>query len=212
MRMHFSYAFHLPSLLLSLSQYNLLSDKQTNKRTITFDITMDNDYQRHIDYSMNLSQSFWSSYNAHINTFGDFGRQKCNLQVQENSKLNEITPLFAISDTDKAYEEFIKKTRAHQESVRRDKLKRKRKLGGDEDYNYVDISQINTLVQDNLARVPNKHDDNDSYTYNLIWNDSEKEKIRGMEIAIDDDFNRMIKQLKPHFWPAIPINLKPYCK
>lgn len=121
------------------------------------------------------------------------------------------------SETDKAYQEFIKVTRAHQ--AERERLKRLKKDKNPEEVleeYYKDVSQVNTLVEDNLAQIPNQGDEDDlarqkqAHLIKLYGSHEAYERIRSMEMYIDRQFKEACLEQNPNYWPAIPINARPY--
>ena len=121
------------------------------------------------------------------------------------------------TDPAQEYARFIQITRKHQ--ANREKQKRLASKSKPEltDEYYIDISQLDTLTQDNLVNVPSKEDDsNDSGAeqveklVKLYGSQDSFERIRSMEMNIDEHFKRKCKELSPYYWPVIPINTKPY--
>ena len=113
------------------------------------------------------------------------------------------------------YEEFIKATRKHQADRERTKRLELKKNPPIEEY-YIDISQVNTLVEANLTEAPergdeiSKADERERKLVELYGSRESYEKIRSLEMHLDDQFRRKCRDLKPHYWPVIPINPKPY--
>lgn len=110
------------------------------------------------------------------------------------------------------YEKFIEVTRKHQtQRERQKKIALKKQPQADEPY-YIDISQLDTLVQDNLVAIPDRGDDGSAAEKLIKMYGSREayEKIRSMEMNIDDYFKRKCKELSPFYWPVIPINPRPY--
>lgn len=98
------------------------------------------------------------------------------------------------------YLEFIEQTRRHQ--LEREKAKKKElaeKLSSQSDEYYLDISQVNTLVEDNLVEPPQ-----------LDEPEIERREQSPLEMYIDEQFRLKCGELRPSYWPAVPINLKPY--
>lgn len=126
-----------------------------------------------------------------------------NMQNGEQQKYN------------KDYAEFIKITRKHQaERERQKKLALKKNPPSAEEY-YIDISQIDTLVQDNLVEAPQRQQSNSSKRQEeklikLYGSRETFERIRSMEMNIDGYFRSKCKELSPFYWPVIPINPRPY--
>lgn len=81
---------------------------------------------------------------------------------------------------------------------------------------YIDISQVNTLILDNLVEAPSKCDPKsklqarEKKLTELYGCKDSYEKIRSLEMNIDDYFKTKCKELSPYYWPVIPINPKPY--
>lgn len=114
------------------------------------------------------------------------------------------------------YLEFIAVTRKHQAERERAKKLELKKNPPIEEY-YIDVSQVNTLVIDNLVEAPSKNDDSAKLNSNkekkLIEYYGSKEsyeRIRSLEMNIDDNFKKKCRELSPYYWPVIPINPKPY--
>jgi hypothetical protein len=116
---------------------------------------------------------------------------------------------------DAEYEAFIRVTRQHQverERAKRQELERNPPI----DEYYIDISQVNTLVEANLNEAPSREDptskaqERDEKLIKFYGGREAFEKIRSMEMHVDDHFKTMCQLLKPHYWPVIPINPKPY--
>lgn len=114
------------------------------------------------------------------------------------------------------YLEFIKITRKHQE--RRERLKKKElKKKPELETWYQDISQVNTVVEDNLVEVPDKNDgpiskalQREEKAIKLYGNREAYNRIRSMEMNIDEHFRQKYSELSPQYWPVIPFNPKPY--
>jgi GH25 family lysozyme M1 (1,4-beta-N-acetylmuramidase) len=113
------------------------------------------------------------------------------------------------------YEEHIRATRRHQAEREKSKKLELKKNPLIEEY-YIDISQVNTFVEDNLTEAPKRGDETskaqerDEKLIELYGGQVHFEKIRSLEMHIDDHFKSRCQQLKPHYWPVIPINPKPY--
>lgn len=115
------------------------------------------------------------------------------------------------------YLDFIKVTRRHQAERERLKKLQLKKNPPIEEY-YIDISQVSTLALDNLVEAPQRGDEEAL----LNWEAKERQfvdlyggketyqKIRSMEMHIDQNFKNKCRELSPHYWPVIPINPKPY--
>lgn len=113
------------------------------------------------------------------------------------------------------YQEHIRATRKHQAEREKNKKLELKKNPLVEEY-YIDISQVNTLVEANLTEAPNRGDETskaqerDKRLIELYGDRQAFEKIRSLEMHIDDHFKSQCQQSKPHYWPVIPINPKPY--
>ena len=109
------------------------------------------------------------------------------------------------------YAKFIAITRKHQaERERLKKLALKNKAPESENY-YIDISQLDTLVQDNLVQAPQRGTlSQESKPKHLYKTQDEHDRIRAMEMNIDEYFKEKYKELSPYYWPVIPINPRPY--
>lgn len=120
-------------------------------------------------------------------------------------------------NTNEEYLAFIRKTREHQRE--REKNKQEKLISQPElalEPYYTDVSQVNTLVADNAVEAP-KRTDQSSQTQrraqeliNMYGGQEQYEKIRSIEMEVDGYFKRKCKELSPSYWPAMPINPKPY--
>lgn len=138
---------------------------------------------------------------------------------------NELASQFDGDSNDKSdneqsiysdYLKFIRITRKHQaqrERLKKEELKKKPEL----EAWYRDISQVNTLVEDNLVEVPDKSDgpiakvkQREENLVKLYGSREAYERIRSMEMNIDEHFRQKYSELSPSFWPVIPFNPKPY--
>lgn len=176
-----------------------------------------------------LSQPFWSFYHQALgpSTYQFFHHQPqtCLDDKSSGTTPSPSTPdnnccIVKDSDNDlsQQYLEFIQITRKHQaerEKLKRQQLKKKPELV--EPY-YKDISQVNTLVEDNLVEVPERNPNGSILKRQLEEDRLIKsygsrevfEEIRSMEMSIDDLFRAKCQELKPEYWPVMPINPKPY--
>lgn len=184
--------------------------------------------------SLSLSRSYWLFYESVIGPTNlnlertPFFDQTCNLELGSQPSLPDLESSGSNIDTEsgdendelnKEYLKFIRITREHQ--ARREKLKQlelnKKPEPKNEEY-YIDISQLDTLIEDNLVEVPQRSDHpTQGYTdkkierlVKLYGGQENYEKIRSMEMSIDENFNEMYRKLSPQYWPVIPFNLKPY--
>lgn len=113
------------------------------------------------------------------------------------------------------YLEFIKVTRKHQAERERIKKLERKKNPPVEEY-YIDLSQVSTIVQDNLVEAPQKDDGESNKNIkereliDLYGGKESYDKIRSLEMYIDDHFKNKCQELSPYYWPVIPINPKPY--
>lgn len=133
-------------------------------------------------------------------------------QIDDDSNVTSDNEQSIYSD----YLKFIKITRKHQaqrERLKKEELKKKPEL----ETWYRDISQVNTLVEDNLVEVPDKSDgliakvkQREENLVKLYGSREAYERIRSMEMNIDEHFRQKYSELSPPFWPVIPFNPKPY--
>lgn len=123
-------------------------------------------------------------------------------------------------DVSQEYLEFIKITRQHQqerERLKGEALKKMNPAAALEEY-YKDISEVNTLVEDNLAEIPSRvgkltKSSSEQRSQELIDRYGGREayeRVRSMEMCIDEHFKRQCQELSPGYWPVMPINPKPY--
>lgn len=117
--------------------------------------------------------------------------------------------------TELEYQEFIRATRKHQAEREKTKRLEQKKNPPVEEY-YIDISQVNTLIEANLTEAPHRGDETskalerDKKLIELYGGQESFERIRSLEMHIDDHFKSNCQIIKPHYWPVIPINPKPY--
>lgn len=143
------------------------------------------------------------------------------MSSESTSQIGDIEGFHDESDNEQSiysdYLKFIKVTRKHQ--AQREKLKKEdlKKKKPELEAWYEDISQLNTLVEDNLVDVPDKNDkppvDAKRREENLIrlyGSQEAYERIRSMEMNIDEHFRQKYLELSPQYWPVIPFNPKPY--
>lgn len=135
--------------------------------------------------------------------------QDCNMSEIKDNDVDQET-------IDAEYAEFIRVTREHQaERERHRKLIKIEEEDKQNEY-YIDISQVDTLVHDNLVEAPLSLDQSTSAEIRqtelirLYGGHDIYEKIRSMEMHIDDFFKEKCKETNPVYWPVIPINPKPY--
>lgn len=184
--------------------------------------------------SFALSRPYWSMYskvmksiNVHVaqqievtseedqwydldeDEFEDYDHDGSSLYCDEVDDLN--------ASTNAEYLEFIKQTRQHQrerERMKCEDLKANPELAFE--HYYTDVSQVNTLVADNVVEAPKRSErlsKAQRYEHDLteLYGGHEAyEKIRSMEMDIDSYFRRKCDELSPVYWPAMPINPKPY--
>lgn len=175
--------------------------------------------------SEKLTRSFWDSYNRLIKS------TKIHHLDQRNEIINETThprnhssfdqPPDDVEDdqygqetVNKEYLEFIRITRQHQ--IERDRLKKielAKKNAEPEEY-YTDLSELNTLALDNFAEIPDRDEkgkeSRQEKLIKLYGSSRARDKIRSMEMSIDEIFKTKCQEMNPKFWPVIPINPKPY--
>lgn len=118
---------------------------------------------------------------------------------------------------EKEYEEFIRVTRRHQAEREKQKKLALKKPELDTDEYYIDISQVNTVVEDNLVECPDRKDVNfcrlkaeQKQLVDFYGGQEAYERIRSMEMSVDDYFKRKCQDTSPFYWPVIPIDPKPY--
>lgn len=175
------------------------------------DLNFEADENVSIHYSDDSGSGDCDSYDFHEfddydSDYGDCDDPRDNGYIDE-----EVNP---------EYLEFIKVTRQHQSNrEKRKKLEAKNKPVPEEMEYYKDISQVDTLVEDNLVAAPDKQDtpnaDPRQRELDLIKSYGSQdayEKIRSIEMYIDENFAKMCQKYSPRYWPAIPINLKSYLK
>lgn len=187
------------------------------------------------EYTKKLTKPFWLAYEQvmKVNVFEQSQAQCFIEQVvdDDSSRVSESLYDDGFDDEeeiDSEYLKFIKITREHQkERDRQKKLNQRKGCSSqqtkrqkvEDDYFYSDMSQLNTLTQDNLA-VPYKSDINAGLLTQVgeqrvkfieLYGSLENyDKVRCLEMSIDHFFSQKCKELKPEFWPAVPINLKPF--
>lgn len=192
-----------------------------------------NPYYELCKQSYNLSRSFWISYEQHIKPvafaftaktdnvsgFRDNEISDREISIIDHS-IDEVPQQVQIKDETEninaEYLEFIRITREHQ--LKRDRLKKLELAKNPEiETYYQDISLVNTLVEDNLVEVPDRNADlvsksklKEQKLVEMYGGRENYERIRSMEMAIDEHFNKKYKELSPKYWPAMPLNPKLY--
>lgn len=176
-------------------------------------------YQR----SILLSQPFWHFYTKAIGPNSFTIRTQADLapsddETTSGDSTNDVeTSDYDVlyeqehEDVDEEYLKFIRITREHQ--AERERLKRlepKKKITPEE--YYKDLSQVDTLVEDNLVEAPIKAEPKtDKLNFVEFYGSQQAyDKVHSMEMHIDEYFHEMCEKLKPKYWPAMPINVKPY--
>lgn len=186
---------HLPFIHLLQIKLNAMDDSQADIWTRSFA----------------QSRPYWQLYEQLMPTHVSGNNNNQKQLLGSNVDTDNCTH----SDHDEEYAKFIEVTRRHQ--AQRNK-RRKLEEQSEQQYYYMDISQVNTLVEQNLAEVPLKTEPNDitlahkreQDLIKLYGNRKTYEHIKSMEMSIDNNFNKRCQELKPHFWPAIPFNTKVY--
>jgi len=173
-------------------------------------------YQVLLERSMLLSQPYWDFYRKMIGPTTFTHNYKSGLLFKEIDDTSDYDPSESTQNINQEYLDFIRVTREHQKE--RERLKRldqgKTSKGFDE--YYKDLSQVDTLVEENLAPVPSKCDgvsklkQQEERLVQLYGGRENFERIRSLEMDIDGNFRRMCQEYSPYYWPVIPINPKPY--
>lgn len=143
--------------------------------------------------SQKLTKPFWDSYQILF-------KASTNNDANSGEELEEAYP-------DLEYLEFINITRKHQQERDKQKIVESKKNNVPDEY-YLDVSQINTLVIENINEPPDAS--RKEHSSNLYG--PEYERIRSMEHFLDETFNSKCQQLSPAYWPSLPINIKHYLK
>lgn len=143
--------------------------------------------------SQKLTKSFWDSYQVLFKTSSNVSHSNPQEEPEEEPNLE--------------YLNFIEITRKHQ--LERDKQKQLEleKKDPSDEY-YLDVSQINTLVSENLNETPFITVNKQANLKKLYG--PQYESIRSMEHYIDETFKTKFQQLSPSYWPSLPINIKHY--
>lgn len=169
------------------------------------------DYDKILKRSLDLSKPYWDLYDQLI------GSKSTEPTVDICDKFNQDESSSDQQDEElnPDYIELARITREHQ--AKREKQKRSRqKKGLDIETYYKDISQVDTLVEDNLVEVPNRSGGFVSSTQKeqelieLYGGREAYEYVRSIEMQIDDHFHRKCQEFKPGYWPVIPINYRRY--
>lgn len=173
------------------------------------------------------TKSFWNTYHQLIR-FTITDQSKSHVERPEISVRDESGEDFEDNDIDdcdnsgqdnedevlnEEYLEFIKITKQHQ--LERDRLKRLETSKQAPEKYYTDIAELNTLVLDNITQIPDPETENSQQKrreqlVNLYGSADAYERIRSMEMSIDDTFKTRCRERNPQFWPVMPINPKPY--
>lgn len=147
--------------------------------------------------SYRLSRSFWALHQLLLKYRLDQSDRSTNCDTSEASDESQQ------DDINPEYLKFIEETRRHQaerERLKEEQLAKNQQCHADE--YYLDISQVNTLVEANLVEPPELGKPERDGTA--------RREPTPLEMYIDEDFRRKCDELKPSYWPAVPINLKPY--
>lgn len=158
------------------------------------------------EHSYRKSKPFWNLYEKLvIDNHADVAEDEID---SPDAELDNEAEEETVEEINPEYLEFIKQTREHQRE--RDRLKKQSPqvpiFEEESHIYYKDISQVNTLVEANLATVPNKHDMKPEASEEFPAQDS----IRLMEMYIDEHFSKKLQEQSASYWPTIPINVKPY--
>lgn len=173
------------------------------------------------EQTLRLSRPFWQFYESCIG--------KTKFDLTENTRATQYTNNDPSRKDEKAddddvnaeYLEFISITRKHQ--AERDQLKEsklKEKSNDESDIYYKDVSEVNLLVENNLVEVPDRNEpENELFgakrkDMRLLefygGNKEDFERIRSLEMEIDEHFSESYQKLQPKYWPTMPMNPRPY--
>lgn len=168
------------------------------------------DYNKILERSLALSKPYWDLYDQLIRSkLTNSPQDTCESQFGHNSADSEDEEL------NPEYLELLRITREHQ--AKREKLRKLRqKQGLDVETYYRDISQVDTLVEENLVEVPDRTKSyvnpkqKEQKLIELYGGPAAYESVRSIEMAMDDYFAKKRQELRPAYWPVIPINYKRY--
>lgn len=178
-------------------------------------------YDKILKKSLELSKPYWDLYDQLIasrlseSKDCDFSAEQHQLSANVNNNDDQHSSEHDDEHLNPAYLELIRVTREHQAKREKEKRRRQRKDLDVEVY-YKDISQVDTLVEDNLVEAPDRHGKSSSSKQRqqrlieLYGGLEGYEQVRSMEMTIDEFFHRKCQQLKPGYWPVMPINHKRY--
>lgn len=179
--------------------------------------------------SIELSRPYWQFYercigpvnfgSTHINQIESVSSEVSNEYLNEQSYDSDSS--ISDNNVNEEYSKFIAITRQHQaERDRLKKLQLKKKTEPTDEIHYRDISQLNLIVEANLARVPDKNEPQDQPSIaerrqqellEFYGCDRDTyERIKSLEMSIDDKFTQAYQRFRPKYWPGMPINMKPY--
>lgn len=172
--------------------------------------------------SLALSKPYWRMYERLIgptSLFADVEQLCTNQSSDKDEYLSDeyYHPEDEGRDEEDAlnpeYLSFIEITKKH--IAEREKLKKSQQKQELDEY-YKDVSEVNTLVEANLVPAPSLGDSQSGHKLHeeklvkLYGSREAYDKIRLMEMYLDDEFSKKCQKLSPKYWPAMPINLKPY--
>lgn len=150
---------------------------------------------------LELSRPYWNFY------------KQCMGQILSNTNQSddehEIISNQATKEEDE-YAKFIAQTRKHQ--LERDKSKVKQKKTENEStVYYQDVSQVNFKTYQDIPDMNEPLDKPSASTrremelIKLYGGQRDYEKIRSIEMTIDEHFSSNYHKIEPQYWPVIPI-------
>lgn len=145
--------------------------------------------------SYQLSHSYWNQYDSIMSSLRN------NDESPEAMACVDVCDTNNKSDLEREYLEFIAITRKHQ--LEREKAKLEQAPMVSDEY-YKDISQVDTLVEDNLVNPPKRE------AVEEVPTKVSSEKVRSLEMMIDNHFSAKCQELNPSYWPVMPMNPKAY--
>lgn len=173
--------------------------------------------------SLVLSEPYWRMYERLIgptNLLNSLRHQETRQTLGETDEYlsdEYYNPEDTDEEVNREYLEFIEITKRHQaERERLKQAKQKQKTNEDLHEYYKDVSEVNTLVEANLVQAPDikesqsRHKLHEGKLIKLYGGRDTYDKIRSMEMYLDEDFTRKCQELSPKYWPAMPINLRRY--
>lgn len=175
-------------------------------------------YDEILKRSLRLSKPYWDLYELYITS--RLNRPATGSVLEETSNLGPShdanrQPNESSEELHPEYLELLKITKKHQ--AKREKEKRLRQLKGlDVETYYKDISQVDTLVEDNLVEAPERHTNSvgpsqkEQELVELYGGREAYESVRSLEMTIDEYFHEKCQQLRPGYWPVMPIKYTRY--